>query len=459
MSGFSFLEIGALSALASLAIPLIIHLFNRSRGRMVWIGHVDLVKQAKKIRVTEVKITQWLLLAIRLLIFGLLAFWLAGLLLEKITEVKPKIQLVSPEWIDNATEEEFQNIILNAKAERYFLAHEFSVLPDNWSDAKESANQFLNSAKQPYHLQTLLLAWEAKAIVADEYHVFTLNRSRQFGFSSVALFNEYNFHLKDKKSDIDRMSSPTSVLVIYDSSRELDQKVLSNAFGYLNSVEANQFRVEYKRLKEVEASSEALVADVIIYLSDNPLTNNLEDYILQGGLLIRDGDSTNAVEGLKLITPNNNLIRIFKTNNVNQAPTTEILWRDKKGDALLVAYQRNHMQWLSRFHPGWTDWVGHTSFPQDLAQLLTSQQNSRESRISQNALPITWVSDQKLSNVNSMHNINEWLLLLVCLLWGFERWLAERRFTSNNNDAASLNTVSKAGVQNGEVNNGEVNSA
>ena len=43
LSGLSVFSPLGLWALLALAIPVLIHLFNRSRGRLVRIGHIDLI--------------------------------------------------------------------------------------------------------------------------------------------------------------------------------------------------------------------------------------------------------------------------------------------------------------------------------------------------------------------------------------------------------------------------------
>ena len=73
LSGLSILTPAAWWALAALAIPLLIHLFSRSRGRLVYTGHIDLIRQARRVKVTELRLTQRLLLMVRLGIFTLAA--------------------------------------------------------------------------------------------------------------------------------------------------------------------------------------------------------------------------------------------------------------------------------------------------------------------------------------------------------------------------------------------------
>ena len=79
ISNLMFLAPAGLLGLLALAVPLLIHLFSHSKGRKVLIGHIELVRQARRRRVTEIRLTQWLLLALRLVMFTLAAFILAQL--------------------------------------------------------------------------------------------------------------------------------------------------------------------------------------------------------------------------------------------------------------------------------------------------------------------------------------------------------------------------------------------
>lgn len=63
----SFLNPAALLALAAVAVPLFLHLFNLRRPRTVEFSSLDFVKELQKSAVQRVRIKQWLLLALRML--------------------------------------------------------------------------------------------------------------------------------------------------------------------------------------------------------------------------------------------------------------------------------------------------------------------------------------------------------------------------------------------------------
>lgn len=460
MGGLSILETGALAALSSLLVPLLIHLFNRSRGKIVWIGHVDLVKKAKKIRVTEIKITQWLLLTIRLLILFLLALFLAKLVYEQTSPVKPRVNLVSPNWILNSTESEFDQKVRHDASGNYFLSAEVKPIPESWPEAQQAANDLLKA--EPFNFQALLLAWEANAIAAKEFHVFALNDSSLFGNVSVELLNQYDFHFKSLSTVNNATVLPKKVKVVFDSDRSVDQQVLANAFEFLNGFGQVKYQVNYQTLDNLNNLDQAIDADVVLYLTDDILHRRIEEFITGGGLLISDANSKKSENGLKLINPNNNLIRIFKSNPESTASdslptgktlsskrpsskiatsktpsTTETLWHDKRGSALLVSKQTNHIQWLSRFHPQWTDWVLQPSFPRDFSHLLSIGLEQTATPVEPNGLPFKQPTEEENKEPTKNTPLEQWLILLVCFLWVIERWLAEKRFITAPSKGAS----------------------
>ncbi|MCJ8269199.1 MAG: BatA domain-containing protein, partial [Psychrosphaera sp.] len=95
----------ALVGLISLVIPILIHLFNPGKGRLVWVGNINLVRLTKKNAVTERRISRWLLLLLRLLIFTLITLLLAQTYFKGDVSFGEKtITIVSPQWLEQASE-------------------------------------------------------------------------------------------------------------------------------------------------------------------------------------------------------------------------------------------------------------------------------------------------------------------------------------------------------------------
>lgn len=70
---FSFLNLAFLAGLAAAAIPILIHLFSRRRQKRVEFSSLQFIEEIARRRVRRVTITQWLILALRVLVLTLVA--------------------------------------------------------------------------------------------------------------------------------------------------------------------------------------------------------------------------------------------------------------------------------------------------------------------------------------------------------------------------------------------------
>ena len=73
----NFLNVAMLGGVAALAIPLIIHLFHKSRFKVVKWGAMHLLAAVLRTNQKRIKIEQWILLAIRCAIPAILALMMA----------------------------------------------------------------------------------------------------------------------------------------------------------------------------------------------------------------------------------------------------------------------------------------------------------------------------------------------------------------------------------------------
>lgn len=123
-----FLAPAGLLGLAALAIPLLIHLFSRSKGRRVLIGHIDLVRKARRRRVTEIRLTQWLVLALRLVILTLAAFILAQLARQGLADRPGDVAYLTRGWVLAAGTEALDAVRVANPGGVYLLEPGFSAV-------------------------------------------------------------------------------------------------------------------------------------------------------------------------------------------------------------------------------------------------------------------------------------------------------------------------------------------
>src|SRR5690554_6484630 len=153
LSELTFLQPFALWSLAALAIPILIHLFNRSRGRLVKIGHIDLLRDTRKLQVTELKLSAWLLLLLRICLFTLAALLLAGLALPGLSSNAKATAYVTPAWLLNAQAQEITELLDRYADERtsrvQLLQDGFPVLD------RQLAEQLREEANPPFNISSV----------------------------------------------------------------------------------------------------------------------------------------------------------------------------------------------------------------------------------------------------------------------------------------------------------------
>lgn len=100
-----------LFGLLAIAIPVAVHLISRGRGRRVLIGNIELVRAARQTRVTALRLTQWLLLLLRVLIVIVATLLLARLALQGIDSADADAAYVTPGWLRSATDNERADLL------------------------------------------------------------------------------------------------------------------------------------------------------------------------------------------------------------------------------------------------------------------------------------------------------------------------------------------------------------
>ena len=115
----------ALLGLLSVCIPIIIHLISKSKVRPVLFGHLDLIPSGQQKPVTQIHLTQWLLLLLRILMLVLLTLMLSKPLFPDSTSTTPGNTrlLVTPAWLEAASQSQRSELLDRVNAgDRAWLA-------------------------------------------------------------------------------------------------------------------------------------------------------------------------------------------------------------------------------------------------------------------------------------------------------------------------------------------------
>ena len=455
LSSFSLIDTSALLALLALIIPILIHLFNRSRGRVVWVGNIGLIKQAKKIRVTEIKLTQLLLLLLRLLILLLTILFLAQLIRPGEESVTEDTQVyLTQNWLLHASNEELATFVDE------HTEHVINLLDSSFT-AVESAE--LSALKE---LQQSLLEQSATAEV-NQINVFArlaelekrpempaktfvYSSSRLIDFSTALpqLKRQYTWRVNNASQKLSPkllpIESHLSLALIYDESRTIDAQYIQLAVDYLVAVNEKSFSYQLIPYSSKESLT-TIIAELdkeingIFWLANEYPESVFQQIRQTGRFLINDAGGAQLKEQYRLVDIQSGLVETYGNLDLNVSQMfsnqNQILWQDQFGAPLLVKKSPKHIQWLGRFHPEWTNWVTHKYFPLQLLDLIAPLNDSSEraeidvGEIELAAQAKQLGDKQAILNVQSL---NSWLLFIIVLLWLLERYLAERKVSVKN---------------------------
>ena len=457
-------------------IPIAIHLFNKSRGKIVPIGDIRFVNVKAFKKMTEIKLVERLLLVNRLLILILITLILAQLFvhLGNSNTSAGKHILVTEDWLSVAGTDEKSTLmaLLNEPDHTVNLLSADSGQPRSLTKIHiDSADQITGDALQAVDLWHQVNSYANDIGDGEDISVYATNRLSQFVGSRTKSDMQVDWQVKEvplEDSEIE-LSEPIDVLLLSSPNRAVDINYLSAALSSLKNSLLPGLNVDNITLdagRAIKTWNESLSeADIVFYLSDIPPKNQILNYIKSGGTLILDAVSqqqraeavVNAhididkpayptlYQGFSL-----NYVGIpheieeIKTNTENQ-----ILWKTEAGAALLL---ENHfgngrvLFFYSRFNPAWSDWVRLRVFPHDLAGLVVSKNvistiekiNLRNGRLSPEQISYRNQASQypsnsaltKVQGKNSfvddyLESTKNYLGLLLIIFFCFERVLSE----------------------------------
>jgi len=427
-SGLSVFTPMGLWALLALAIPVLIHLFNRSRGRLVRIGHIDLIKQARKLRVTEVKLAQWLLLIIRLGIFLLAALILAGLARPGLESSTEATAYISPAWIRTAQPDQIEDLL--ARHARVFVLQQGVVALD-----KAVADEIRQIPLEASGIQHI---WPSLAErLSHEHHggnveVYATDHLQQFGTSRPALPGTVKWNITHPASTLQSPGLPASVTIAYDKARKADADTIRAA---LTSLKAYRIPgLSWEMTISAEITPQQLNSDWLIYLSAQDLTARQLALIKTPVTVLTDTSSEPRANILQYATLPFYPFSIFRLDRIT--PThgsgqpvivstggTPVMQIQQAGPARIL-------QFNSRFNPQWSSIAQLPEFPELLLHLMLGEQSRTlafaDARINLAQLQ-TMNSDRGPDTPLPRRSLQSLLAILLSLLWITERWLSERK--------------------------------
>jgi hypothetical protein len=209
-----------LLGLVALAIPVAIHLISRGRGRRVLVGNIELVRAARKTRVTTLRLTQWLLFLLRVSIVIVATLLLAQLALQGIGSADAALSYVTPGWLRVATETEREKVLSLEPAARVLTAGYPQVQGYEPGDTDPD-----------YDIWPLLAERLSTLRHAGKVDVYAERGIAAFGSHRPSLPNEIGWHLASEAEVPEALESRG--LVVHDPDRAEDVRRLELALDAL----------------------------------------------------------------------------------------------------------------------------------------------------------------------------------------------------------------------------------
>jgi len=441
LSGLSVLTPAAWWALLALAVPLLIHLFSRSRGRLVHTGHIDLIRQARMVRVTEPRLTQWLLLLMRLGIFLLATLILAGLAMDGLDGSDAPTVYLAPGWAASASPEEKDRVFDAAETgpeTRFFLLQPGFPAVDRAAldDRAQAPGPGPADAGETWSLLAERLGVERHR---GPVTVYATDRVMQFGRDRPALPVEVKWRIGHPAPLASPGPGDIRALLAYDVDHAASLRVFEAAFAALKAQRLPGLlweSIQLEQLDEIPAD-----IDWLIVLGKSPpdasrlagtrrprvvLTETADDGQDDPGQLVRlpfypfsefrvDRSSRSPAPGRE------------------DPPSRQIL-PATAGAAPLLRETRfgrlRLLQFNSRFDPAWSSIAEQPGFPELLLQLMLDPdldvRRFADARIDAANLSATPTA-QTVETPLPRRSLQGWLAILLVMLWVGERWLSERK--------------------------------
>lgn len=433
----------AMWALLILLIPLLIHLFNRSKGRLVNIGHIDLVKQAKKLRVTEVKLDHWLLLLVRLSIFALLVLLLAGLSAPRSSQNMAPAIYITESWLADADDDEIHALIEkadeSAQVQLQLLQTGFPTIDRQWlNDLKVSS---LPEAGNFTDVWPLLLEKLDDEGHAGPVTVYATDNSSQFGEHMPILPERVTWQFRPSPAASDFAVTRYHAVIVYAQARIVATQEMSSLFELLKKHRLPGLSwetVPVEGLKETYPES-----DWLILLTEDEsklpaLKNNQTPTTVFMDAAYTQTVSTQEYVELTFYPFSSFILKQYVVTSMDSRTATDTgdwktVLKTQSGQPVLEEFNSAQLRILkfnSRFHNDWNSLLLQAEFPELFLQLMLGEQglSSRypNSRVNPDTLQNRPSGNDKSSRV-SLESLAQTLLFLLVFLWVLERWLSERR--------------------------------
>lgn len=379
----------AMVGLLALLIPLVIHLLSKARPRVVAFAHIAFIKVKTSPLLRQFRLTQLMLLCLRMLIIMLATLILAQLYWHNAwdsTKQQPNSHiLLTKDWLHHATDIEKRTL-----SEQFKTANMVLVSTKNRNINKTHLTQLSTNNQQtpPLNIWSKVAEYSAQLPADEQITVYTTNRLKQFIGGTLSLPKGIEWKVKTLPVERVIQQHSANIKVIYDNSSESSLVYLRAAFEIINTHKSLNLNVTFISNEKLKDDSErSLEYDKIIHLREQGLTqkNRIFDEQWQ-----------------------HRYITQAELENIKQADFVLTLAR-------LLYSSQTHSWWLENARLSRAQITLSTPISDE--QLKTSSYKKSIYKGSSNK-----ASPDKTIHSTSLHI---WLVLMLVAIFILERWLSE----------------------------------
>lgn len=461
-----------LLALTGLIVPLIIHLWNVKQGKRIKIGSIALLGESSSLSSRSFRLTDWLLLILRLILLALLALLLAQPFLRtKENKTAQQGWILMPRAVFPKVYQSERKTIDSLVKLGYEL-HDFGIGFSTFSLKDTSASYSL--AALPSVAYTSLFN-QLNQQLPEGFPVWLFADHRLNKFGATLHENRVNLNWRSLKSTdtlskwsvsqdgqtYEAVSVPASTSYHKTTAATAKPKLNVLIYDGNNRTEGTYLRAALEAIANFTQRNLSIrnwngvgqnlpEADLGFWLSSQiPAPAFLQSIKKEGGLLRYAPGKAMAVKSVLVLkdqtVDQGHLIALYQKINAEN-DKGKVLWTDGFGAPLLTldkANGINNYHFYSRFNPQWTDLVWKAEFVKALLPLVTNaadaadmgfdtnQSDQRVNRQSQSgaAKAIKTASVVKVERTTAL---SPWIWGLAFLLFFVERILSFRKKTKLN---------------------------
>ena len=331
-SSWSLQSPNLLLALLSLLIPLAIHLFSKSKGKLVPIGNIKFIQTGKPVRMREIRLVDRLLLLCRLLVLFFSVLLLANLFFYGQLNLPNNVVIITADWLNNSNKNEKRQLIENERGSDYYLlSNNISANISKNSSAKTSqklskdpslSNKSLSKQDillwQPENIDSLnsrplpttrkntwaLVAnFEKTLAEKTTLTVYSTNRVAEFSGNKVKFSRNVNWQIKVLANNPtpafqELKQVRLSIAVISDDDRKEDVSYIKAALDILKSEKLKNLKLTYfDDVSSYQSFYKNEATQWIFYLSSMAVPESILKQVKLGSQLLLDAKVIDAQEG------------------------------------------------------------------------------------------------------------------------------------------------------------------